>query len=135
VRNVAFAGVQPVMTLNRGRKFVAFLMLLVVLSLALAPLAVQASSSASATSAGFGAAFGYAQTIGPIAYTQAGSIGDAAGAAAAITPYSSAVSAVFSSGPSAAFATSIGSPFGSNAFVQVASFFGGFASGVAASAP
>lgn len=106
---------------------------------------------ASASTAGFGAAFGYAQTIGNTVYTQAGSIGNGAGFASAtgagffVLEYNehedvfefvfvggpTAVSAVNSGGNAAAFAQSVGTPFGSQAFIQTSSF-GGFAAAAAA---
>ena len=121
--------------LRGGRKVIALALLVGMLSLAIVPMVAHAQAFADASTSGFGAAFGYAQTIGPIAYTQAGSIGDGFADASAYTPVSSATSDVFTTGPAAAFATSIGTPFGSNAFVQVASFFGGFASGTAFGSP
>ncbi len=134
MRNLGLVSVQPGM-LRGGRKLLALVLLVGMLSLAVVPMVVNAQASAFAETSGFGAAFGYAQTIGPIAYTQAGSIGDGFASAAAFTPVSSSFSDVFTGGPSAAFATAIGTPFGSNAYVQVASFFGGFASGSAFAAP
>ncbi len=115
---------------------------------------IQAASAqvvASASTAGFGAAFGYSQTIGNTVYTQAGSIGNGAGYAAAtgagyyVLQYNdhedyyyydyvggpSAVSAVNSGGNAAAFAQSVSTPFGSQAFIQTSSF-GGFAAAAAA---
>lgn len=121
--------------LRGGRKVFALALLVGMLSLAVVPMVVNAQASATASTSGFGAAFGYAQTIGPIAYTQAGSIGNGFADASAFTPVSSSFSDVFTTGPSAAFATSLGTPFGSNAFVQVASFFGGTAFGTAFASP
>ena len=106
---------------------------------------------ASASTAGFGAAFGYSQTIGNTVYTQAGSIGNGAGYAAAtgsglfVLEYNdhedvyefvfvagpTAISAVNSGGNAAAFAQSVSTPFGSQAFIQTSSF-GGFAAAAAA---
>ena len=134
MRNLALVSVQPGM-LRGGRKVIALILLVGMLSLAIVPMAVNAQATATAATSGFGAAFGYAQSIGPIAYTQAGSIGNGFASATSFTPVSASLSSVFTSGPSAAFATSIGTPFGSNAFVQVASFFGGFASGTAIGTP
>ena len=134
MRNLSVMGVKPGM-LRGGRKMLTLLLLVGVLSLAIIPVAVNAQASATASTSGFGAAFGYAQTVGPIAYTQAGSIGDGFASATAFTPVSTSFSTVFTTGPSAAFATSIGTPFGSNAFVQVASFFGGSAFGSAFGTP
>jgi hypothetical protein len=105
------------------------------LILTVQPMIVSAQSYASATTSGFGAAFAYAQTIGPISYTQAGSIGDGDASAIAITGFSSAFSNTWTSGPSAAFAQAIGSPFGSAAYIQAASFFGGMAMGSAGATP
>jgi len=119
----------------------------VVVALALTVQAVYVANAqvvAAATTNGFGAAFGYSQTIGSIAYTQAGSIGNGTAAAAALTPghytyqydpsthhYNyvfvsgqSAESAVLSAGNAAAFAQAMGTPFGSNAFIQATSFNG-----------
>ncbi len=134
MRNISFVRVQPRM-LRGGRKLLALLLLVGMLSLAIVPVAVQAQATATASTSGFGAAFGYAQSIGPIAYTQAGSIGNGFASGTAFTPVSSSLSTVFTSGPSAAFATALGTPFGSNAFVQVASFFGGSAFGTAFATP
>jgi hypothetical protein len=119
----------------RAAKGYPLLILLALVLLMAAPVVSHAQTSATAASTGFGAAFGYAQTIGPLSYSQAGAIGNATANASAVTPFSFALSNVFTSGPSAAFATSIGTPFGSAAFVQLASFFGGFASGGAFAGP
>lgn len=94
-----------------------------------------AQLAAVARSAGFGAAFGYAQRIGPVAFTSAGSIGTGFGAALAVSPASFAASLAASAGPAAAFAQSVGTPFGSSAWVQTAAFFGGAAFGAAAAGP
>ncbi len=134
MKNLALVSVQPGM-LRGGRKLIALILLVGMLSLAIVPMVVNAQTTATAATSGFGAAFGYAQSIGPIAYTQAGSIGNGFASGTAFTPVSSSLSSVFTTGPSAAFATSIGTPFGSNAFVQVASFFGGSASGFAFGSP
>ncbi|MBI1278538.1 MAG: hypothetical protein GC179_10465 [Anaerolineaceae bacterium] len=134
MRNLALVSVQPGM-LRGGRKLITLILLVGMLSLAIVPAVVNAQATATAATSGFGAAFGYAQSIGPIAYTQAGSIGNGFASGTAFTPVSSSLSSVFTTGPAAAFATSIGTPFGSNAFVQVASFFGGSASGFAFGSP
>ena len=134
MRKLGLVSGTPVM-LRGGRKVLALVLLVGMLSLAIVPMVVNAQATATAATSGFGAAFGYAQSVGPIAYTQAGSIGDGFASATSFTPVSSSLSSVFTSGPSAAFATAIGTPFGSNAFVQVASFFGGFASGTAFGSP
>lgn len=109
---------------------------------------------ATASTAGFGAAFGYAQTIGNVSYTQAGSIGNGSAHASARThgyyhyrynphthkygyhhvPGSYANSATITHGNAAAFAQSVGSPFGSQAFIQ-ANSFNGFAAAAAAAGP
>lgn len=119
--------------LFKGRRVV--LLLALVALLAVAPMATNAQVSVAASTSGFGAAFGYAQTIGPIAFTQAGSIGNGAAASTAFTPYSGSLSSTFTGGPAAAFAQAIGTPFGSAATVQLSSFFGGAASGAAAGFP
>lgn len=134
MRNLVSVSVQPV-ALRGGRKLLAVALLVGMLSLAIVPMVVNAQATATAATSGFGAAFGYAQEIGPIAYTQAGSIGNGFASGTVFTPTSSSLSSVFTSGPAAAFATSLGTPFGSNAFVQVASMFGGFASGTAFASP
>jgi len=134
VRNLGLFSVKSGM-LRGGRKAVALFLLVGMLSLAIVPMVVNASASATASTSGFGAAFGYAQSIGPIAYTQAGSIGNGFASGTAFTPSSTSLSSVFTTGPAAAFATSIGTPFGSNAFVQTASLLGGFASGSAFGSP
>ena len=134
MRNLGLVSVQQGM-LRGGRKLVALFLLVGMLSLAIVPAVVNAQVTATATTSGFGAAFGYAQTIGPIAYTQAGSIGNGTGTGTAVTTSSSSLSAVMTTGPAAAFATAIGTPFGSNAYVQVASFIGGFAAAAASGTP
>lgn len=96
---------------------------------------VKAGSSASASTAGFGAAFGYAQNIAGFSFTQAGSLGNGTATSSAFTIGTGAFSQVFTTGPSAAFAQSIGTPFGSAVQVQVASFFGGVAFGTGTSFP
>jgi len=91
---------------------------------------------ATASSSGFGAAFAYAQRIGPFTSTQAGSIGNGSAVGIAVAPGSSAaISAVKTTGAAAAMAQAFGTPFGSSAFVQVSSFFGGTAAGFAAATP
>ena len=71
MRNFGWVSVQPRM-LRGGRKVVALFLLVGMLSLAIVPMVVNAQVSATASTSGFGAAFGYAQAIRPIAYTQAG---------------------------------------------------------------
>lgn len=124
----------------RGRKVfrivAVFSVFVAVLAFAGQPTVTKADTTAVAFSAGFGAAFGYAQTIGPISFAESGSIGNAFGAAIAVVPgSSSAASLAASLGNAASFAQAIGSPFGSNAFVQTASFFGGAAFGIANATP
>jgi hypothetical protein len=111
------------------------LLLILAALLMLVPLAVSAQVSVDASTSGFGAAFGYAQTIGPIAFTQAGSIGNGMAHADAYTPFTGAWSSTWTNGPAAAFAQSIGTPFGAAASVQLSSFFGGFANGFAGAWP
>jgi hypothetical protein len=83
---------------------------------------------ADANSSGFGAAFGYAQAIG--------SIGGADASAGAITVFGpDAYSSVFTGGPAAAYSTAFSTPFGQAAWVQVASFPGGFGSAWADASP
>jgi hypothetical protein len=91
----------------------------------------EAQVGAVAGSAGFGAAFAYAQTIGPVAITSAGSIGNGGAAAFAITPWSWSWSGVLTGGPAGAMAQAIGTPWGSTAATQVMSMPGGFALGAA----
>jgi hypothetical protein len=117
---------------SRAAKMIGLSFVLVLL---LAALPVSADSTAAAATSGFGAAFGYAQNIGPVSMSQAGSIGNGAGAAVAFTPFSASTSTVMSTGASAAFAQAIGSPFGSAAWVQAVSIFGGSASGFAFGGP
>jgi len=112
------------------------LLLLVILGLLLAvvPQAVVAQNEAiaSASSAGFGAAFGYAASIGPIAYSSVGSIGTGTGAAFALAPGGiTAFSDVWSSGAAAAFAGSLASPFGAEAKVLTSAMWGSSAAGLA----
>ena len=118
------------------RMLLLCLALVGLLTFAARPSTVKAGSGAFASTAGFGAAFGYAQTIGAVSFTQAGSIANGVGSGTASVPgFSSAGSMASSAGPSAAFAQAIGSPFGSAAFVQATSFFGGSAFGAAGANP
>jgi hypothetical protein len=98
------------------------LVLMLILVFALQP--AQGNVSVSASSSGFGAAFGYAQTIGPISYAQAGTIGNATADASAWTAVSDAFAWAGSNGIAASFAQAMGTPFGSASFVQVASLAG-----------
>ena len=111
------------------------LALVLMLSLLAMPSRTNAQVFAVASTSGFGAAFGYAQTIGPISYAQAGSIGNGTAFAGAVTPFSSAFAATLTSGPAAAMSMAIGSPFGSAVQVQPVSFWGGFATAVGAATP
>lgn len=111
-----------------GRQLAICLTLAAIL-VALQVSAAHAGVVAIAKTAGFGAAFGYAQTIGGVAFSQAGSIGNGLGVGVAVTTVSGSLAAVQSGGPAAAFAQAIGSPFGQASFVQVTSFPGGFAFG------
>src|SRR5579871_1186247 len=70
---------------------------LAVVAFAGKPTVSQADTTAVAFTAGFGAAFGYAQTIGPISYSEAGSIGNGFGAAIATVPGSSSASSLAAS--------------------------------------
>lgn len=109
-------------------------LVLVLIGLFAVPVAVNAQAVAAATTSGFGAAFGYAQTIGNTSYTQAGSIGNGAAFGYANTSKSNALSATHSSGSAAAMSTAIGTPFGSTAEVIMSSIHGGSASAFAAAA-
>jgi hypothetical protein len=111
-------------------------MLLGVLVLATVPLTAHAQVEAFAATSGFGAAFGFAQNIGGVSFTQAGSIGNGTAYGLAVSPVGTySFSQVFTTGPAGAFAQAIGTPFGSTAFVQLASFIGGAASGFATAGP
>ena len=115
--------------------------LLVLVALVVSMMAIPSSEPAEAqvgavaVSSGFGAAFAYAQTIGPVAVTSAGSIGNGAAAGFAITPWSWSWSGVLTSGPAAAMSQAIGTPWGSTAATQVMSMPGGFALGGAFAGP
>ena len=115
-----------------GKVFVV-LALAILLVLALQPVSAQVYTNASTS--GFGAAFGYAQTIGDVAYVQTGGIGTADAGAWATTPYSMADSTIWTTGNAAGFSAAIGSPFGSQAMVQLASFIDGMAMGTASASP
>lgn len=133
-------GIFPsVFSFVRNAKLRRALLVLVVVALvmlATTPSVSNAQVTAGAAVAGFGAAFGYAQRIGPVTFTQAGSIANGAGFGIAVAPGSSAAaSGVRSAGNAAAFAQAIGTPFGSTAFVQTAAFFGGAAAGIAVAVP
>jgi hypothetical protein len=117
-------------------KLAVVLGLVLMLSLMALPSTTNAQVAAQASTNGFGAAFGYAQRIGSVTYTQAGSIGNGTAGAVAVAPgFSSAFSAVQSSGNAAALSTAIGSPFGSAVTVQAVSFFGGFATAIGGATP
>lgn len=116
-------------------KLALCLALVLMVSLLAIPSRTNAQVTATATTSGFGAAFGYAQTIGGISYAQAGSIGNGTATATGVTPWSSAFAATFTSGPAAAMSMSIGSPFGSAVNVQAVSFWGGFATAIGAATP
>lgn len=123
-------------TTKRAYRLLCLLVLVGVLLFATEVAPSNAQVVATASSSGFGAAFAYAQRIGPTTFTQAGSIGNGSALAIAVSPGSSAaISAVKTTGPAAAFAQAFGTPFGSSAFVQVSSFFGGTAAGFAAAIP
>lgn len=111
--------------------FALLVAMLVVASLSV----VNAQSEVYAHTSGFGAAFAYAQTIGNVSYTQAGSLGNGEAWSQANTPFSSAGSYTLTGGASAAFAQSIGSPFGSASYIQAVSSFDGFAFGSAWASP
>lgn len=105
----------------------ALLGILVVMPLAAL---AQNSAEASAASAGFGAAFGYAASIGSTVYSSTGSIGTGWGEAVAWGPgLLLAGSEVATNGAAASFAGSLASPFGSMAQVLTNSMFGGSAFG------
>lgn len=107
-------------------RLLVFMAVLALLAIPVA--AVNAQAAASASTSGFGAAFGYAQTIGTVSFTQAGTIGNGAAIAQAASPYGQAGSAAFSAGNASAFSAAFGSPFGATAFIQTTSFWGGSAS-------
>ena len=114
-------------------KVLFVVVLVVLLLLTIQPAMAQVGTTASTS--GFGAAFGYAQTIGNVAYVQTGGIGTADATAFAATPLSFAESGVWTQGSAAAFSTAFSSPFSSGAFVQVSSFFDGMAMGNASTGP
>jgi hypothetical protein len=112
-----------------------FFVAIVVVMLLLTIQPVMAQVGTTASTSGFGAAFGYAQTIGNTAFVQTGGIGNADATAFAVTPLTFATSDVWTHGPAAAFSTAFASPFGAGAFVQTSSFFSGMAMGSAAASP
>jgi hypothetical protein len=111
------------------------LALLSLVLIAVQPLTVDASAAVTAQTAGFGAAFGYAQSIDNVSFSAAGTIGNGMAGAAAFTPFSASTAWAASTGPGAAYSQAIGTPFGSTAWTQVASLFGGTAAGYAAAWP
>jgi hypothetical protein len=130
--------INPIIAITKRARFLVFCVVIIAVLLVqiTTPTVSNAQVAAGAAVAGFGAAFGYAQRIGPFTFTQAGSIGSGAGFGVAVAPGSSAsLSAAKSTGPAAAFAQAFGTPFGSSAFVQTAAFFGGSAAAFAAAAP
>ncbi len=120
--------------LKVGRRGLLVLAVLSLLAFSIAPqLALaQHAAAATATSSGFGAAFGYAASIGNTAFTNAGSIGNGAAAALALAPGGiSAGSTVFSFGSASVMAASIANPFGAMAQVLTTSTCCGYATGSA----
>jgi hypothetical protein len=115
---------------RKGRTVFTLLALVSLLTLTWAPsVSAQNIAAAGAASGGFGAAFGFASSIGPISYTSTGSIGTGLAGAIAISPGGIfAASNVFSLGNAAAFAGSIATPFGASAAVLTTAL-GGFATG------
>lgn len=112
-----------------GRIILLLALLGVLTVMPLAALA-QNSAEASAATAGFGAAFGYAASIGPVAYSSTGSIGTGWADATAWGPgMIMAGSGVATSGPAASFAGSLASPFGAMAQVLTSAMWGGNAFG------
>lgn len=120
--------------MQNRRLFLLFVVFILVL-LAVQPAVTFGQSEAYSSTAGFGAAFAYAQNIGSIAYTQAGSIGNGDALAISVTPFSAALSEVWSGGNAAAYSQAIGTPFGTVATTQVVSFFDGFAAAAALAHP
>lgn len=107
------------------------ILIVVTLFALLALQTVNAQTTTHASTSGFGAAFGYAQTIGNISYVQTGGIGNADANAWAMTAVTSADSGIWTGGNAAGFSSALATPFGNQSFVQLASFFGGMASGSA----
>ena len=106
--------------------------LLLIISAIFSLLALQTATAqvyTEASTSGFGAAFGYAQTIGNVAFAQTGGIGNADANAWANTPSLYAKSGVWTGGNAAAFSAAMDTPFGSQSIVQLSSFFSGMASG------
>jgi hypothetical protein len=95
----------------------------------------EAQVGATATTAGFGAAFGYAQTVGVVSFSAVGSIGNGTALGWATTPTTNSLAQVITNNNAAAAAQAIGTPFGSTAWVQVISFPGGGAFGLATASP
>jgi hypothetical protein len=110
-----------------------FLLLVGVLILTIAPSAsAQSSSTVNAQTSGFGAAFAFSQTIGGISYAQVGTIGNASANALATTPISGAQAFVLTNGIAAGNAFGLGTPWGTQAQIQLISWNGsanGFAIG------
>lgn len=123
------------MLVKRSFRLASLLMLVVMMGIAAPATDTEAQVYSEASTHGFGAAFAYSQTIAEVAFTQAGSLGNGFGHAMAMTAHSGSNAYAHTLGNAAAFSQSIGSPFGSASFVQVTSFFDGFASGFASAYP
>lgn len=117
----------------KKKYFLLSCLLALLLMLSILPATAQVSTSASTS--GFGAAVSYAQTIGNVAYVQTAGIGNADASAWAMTAVTFAESNIWTSGNAAAFSGAMATPFGSQAFVQLASFFDGMAMGSAIAGP
>lgn len=103
---------------------------LLLMSLLLISSATLAQTESTATVSGFGAAFSFAQTIGPIAFVETGSIGDGFAMANAFGGFGICAHAKTStSGLAAGSAIAIDSPFAALSRVIVTSFPPGFATG------
>jgi hypothetical protein len=120
-----------------SRRRISFLILACLVFVTILPLTAHGQVSAFAETSGFGAAFGYAQNIGGLSYTVAGTIGNGHAGAEARSPFAGtfSMSEAASLGNGSAFATALGTPFGSTAWTQVSSLNGGWAGGFATAGP
>lgn len=110
-----------------------FVFLVGLLVLTIAPVSAQ-QASVSANASGFGAAFAFAQNIGPISFVQVGTIGNAEAFAFSINPTAGtgARAWVLTNGLAAGNAYGLGTPWGTEAQLQLFAIAGsanGFAIG------
>lgn len=107
-------------------RIIVFLVLVGVLVFTIAPSVTAQNSYVSANTSGFGAAFAFSQTVGPVSYAQVGTIGDGSAYAFANNPpaMTGAQAWVSTSGIAAGNAFGLGTPWGTQAQLQLVSFDG-----------